>query len=229
MGRAELARPERRDGFAGRTGEDSAVLRGWRRGEGRRGLQDSASQASHLLHELVRHRVGVDGARQGLGVVGECPDDGYLGPNALAPTLEGQVSAILRAREKGNGRQHGFVRERNNRAYREDLVQAGSWASRSSRSSVHSQVALRRASRASSTFDGECGTESALRSIAFDWRRASSRTETSMTTSEHDTTPESQEPDAAGDTEKIVVVEPEFKITVRKLDGVARPRGVLAE
>ncbi len=50
-----------------------------------------------------------------------------------------------------------------------------------------------------------------------------------MTTSEHDTTPESQEPDEAGETEKIVVVEPEFKITVRKLDGVVRPRGVLAE
>jgi hypothetical protein len=50
-----------------------------------------------------------------------------------------------------------------------------------------------------------------------------------MTTSEHDTTLESQEPDEAGETEKIVVVETEFKITVRKLDGVVRPRGVLAE
>jgi hypothetical protein len=50
-----------------------------------------------------------------------------------------------------------------------------------------------------------------------------------MTTSEHDTTLESHEPDEAGETEKNVVVETEFKITVRKLDGVVRPRGVLAE
>jgi hypothetical protein len=94
---------------------------------------------------------------------------------------------------------------------------------------MHLQIAWRRAGRPSTTVDGDRGTESALQSTAFDKRRASSRMETPMTTSEHDTTLESQKPDEAGDTEKNVVVETEFKITVRKLDGIVRPRGVLAE
>jgi hypothetical protein len=50
-----------------------------------------------------------------------------------------------------------------------------------------------------------------------------------MTTSEHDNPLETQEANEDADTEKSVVVETEFKITVRKLDVVVRPRGVLAE
>jgi hypothetical protein len=50
-----------------------------------------------------------------------------------------------------------------------------------------------------------------------------------MTPNEQDT-PDSQAPDSdAVDTVKTVVVDPEFTITVHKLDVATRPRGVLAE
>ena len=70
-------------------------------------FEESASQAGHLLDDLAEP-VGIPRMRETLDVVGQSPNDGYLGSKTGESKLYFEPAVVVRfeGRERGNEREH---------------------------------------------------------------------------------------------------------------------------